>query len=109
MNKNPNAIRVLAGDGLSAFGAWIDFLAILTLAAWQFQVSPLQMAAVSAAGLLPGILAGPALGRWCDRGDVSQTRQIPQALFAYAAPPAVLPLGWLAVLRRASWARLKLV
>ncbi len=79
MTQNRNALRVLAGDGFSAFGAWIDFLAILTLAAWQFQVSPLQMAAVSAAGLLPGILAGPALGRWCDRGD---TRQILQGSIA---------------------------
>ena len=79
MTPNRNAFRVLAGDGFSAFGAWIDFLAILTLAAWQFQVSPLQMAAVSAAGLLPGILAGPALGRWCDKGD---TRQILQGSIA---------------------------
>ena len=75
MTRNPNAARVLAGDGFSAFGAWIDFLAILTLAAWQFQVSPLQMAAVSAAGLLPGILAGPALGRWCDKGNARQILQ----------------------------------
>lgn len=82
MKNNPNALRVLAGDGFSAFGAWIDFLAILTLAAWQFQVSPLQMAAVSAAGLLPGILAGPALGRWCDKGDVGHTRQILQGSIA---------------------------
>ena len=37
------------------------------------------MAAVSAAGLLPGILAGPALGRWCDQGD---TRQILQGSIA---------------------------
>ena len=42
-----------AGDGCKAFCAWIEFLAILTLAAWHFQGSPLQVAAVSAAGLLP--------------------------------------------------------
>ena len=82
MNKNHNALRVLAGDGFSAFGAWIDFLAILTLAAWQFQVSPLQMAAVSAAGLLPGIVAGPALGRWCDKGSLGDTRRILQGSIA---------------------------
>ena len=82
MTHNRNAVCVLAGDGFSAFGAWIDFLAILTLAAWQFQVSPLQMAAVSAAGLLPGILAGPALGRWCDQGDLGHTRQILQGSIA---------------------------
>ena len=69
MKTNRNGILLLAGDGLSAFGSWIDFLAILTLAAYQFHVSPYQMAAVSAAGLLPGILAAPAIGRWCDRAD----------------------------------------
>ena len=79
MTKPRVALLVWVGDGFSAFGAWIDFLAILTLAAWQFQVSPLQMAAVSAAGLLPGILAGPALGRWCDQGD---TRRILQGSIA---------------------------
>ena len=67
-----NAHLLLAGDGLSAFGAWIDFLAILTLAAYQFHVTPYQMAAVSAAGLLPGILASAAIGRWCDRGNPKQ-------------------------------------
>jgi MFS family permease len=69
MKPNRNAILLLAGDGLSAFGSWVDFLAILTLAAYQFHVSPYDMAAVSAAGLLPGILAAPAIGRWCDRAN----------------------------------------
>lgn len=69
MKTNRNAILLLAGDGLSAFGNWVDFLAILTLAAYQFHVSPYQMAAVSAAGLLPGILVAPAIGRWCDRAN----------------------------------------
>ena len=78
MTPDRDAFRVLAGDGFSAFGAWIDFFVILTLAAWQFQVSPLQMAAVSAGGLLPGSLAGPALGRVCDKGDKGDTRQILQ-------------------------------
>ncbi len=68
-DKNRNATLVLAGDGLSAFGGWIDFLAILTLATFQFQVSPYQMALVSALGLLPGIVLGPLIGRLCDRGE----------------------------------------
>lgn len=72
MPRPRNATLLLIGDGFSAFGGWIDFLAILTLAAWQFQVSPLQMALVSAAGLLPGMLAGPAVGRWCDRGPTQR-------------------------------------
>ncbi len=69
MTKSRNATLVLAGDGLSAFGGWIDFLAILTLAAYQFHVSPYQMAIISALGLLPGIVLGPLIGRVCDRGN----------------------------------------
>ncbi len=69
MTKTRNATLVLAGDGLSAFGGWIDFLAILTLAAYQFHVSPYQMAIISALGLLPGIVLGPLIGRLCDRGN----------------------------------------
>jgi MFS family permease len=72
MTKNRNRLLLLAGDGFSAFGTWIDFLAILTLAAYQFHVTPYQMAVVSAAGLLPGILAGPFIGRLCDRGNPKQ-------------------------------------
>jgi Major Facilitator Superfamily len=67
-----NRLLLLGGDGLSAFGTWIDFLAILTLAAYQFQVSPYQMAVVSAAGVLPGVLAGAWVGRLCDRGDAQR-------------------------------------
>jgi predicted MFS family arabinose efflux permease len=67
-----NARLLLLGDGLSAFGGWIDFLAILTLAAYQFHVTPYEMAAVSAAGLLPGMLAAPLIGRLCDRGDAKR-------------------------------------
>ncbi len=69
MTRNRNEFLLLAGDGLSAFGTWIDFLAILTLAAYQFHVSSLQMATVSAVGVLPGMLLSPWIGRLCDRGD----------------------------------------
>lgn len=69
MTRNRNELLLLAGDGLSAFGTWIDFLAILTLAAYQFHVSSYQMATVSAAGVLPGMLLSPFIGRLCDRGN----------------------------------------
>ena len=61
--RRRSALLLLAGDGLSAFGMGIDFLAILSLAAYPFQVSAWQMAVVSAAGLLPGMVAGPSIGR----------------------------------------------
>ena len=66
MTPTRNERLLLAGDGLSAFGSWIDFLAILTLAAYQFHVTSYEMAVVSAAGLLPGMLLSPWIGRLCD-------------------------------------------
>ncbi len=72
MTRSRNEYLLLAGDGFSAFGSWIDFLAILTLAAYQFHVSAYEMAIVSAAGLLPGMLLSSAIGRWCDRGNPKQ-------------------------------------
>ncbi len=76
--QNPqHALRrehlLLAADGVAMFGTWIDFLAILTLAAYRFAVSPYQMALFSAAGILPGIVLAPWVGRWCDRSDVQRT------------------------------------
>ncbi len=65
--KQDSALFLLVGDGLSALGTWIDFLAILTLAAYQFHVTAYQMALVSAVGLLPGILAASTIGKLCDR------------------------------------------
>ena len=68
--KNKTIARLLlVADGISAFGTWVDMLAILTLSAYKFHVSPYQMALVAAAGLIPGILAAPYVGRWCDQGN----------------------------------------
>lgn len=88
---NRPARLLLAGDGLSVFGGWIDFLAILTLAAWQFQVTPYEMALVGAAGLLPGMLAAPSIGRLCDRGDPK--RLLLLSLVGRAGATAALLLG----------------
>lgn len=71
---------LLVGDGLSAFGTWIDFLAILTVSTWQYHVTPYQMALVSGAGLLPGILVAARIGRWCDRGDAKRLLLVSIAL-----------------------------
>lgn len=71
---------LLAGDGFSAFGSWIDYLAILTLSAYHYRASPFNMAIVSAAGLLPGILASRHVGRLCDRGNPKNLLQLSIAL-----------------------------
>lgn len=58
--------QILVGDSLSTFGAWLDMIAILTIAAYTFSVSPYQMALISAAGLLPGILLSKYIGKLFD-------------------------------------------
>lgn len=63
---NKNYRNLLIGDGLSAFGSWIDFLAILTMAAYFYKVNAFEMAAVSAAALLPGILLAKRIGQATD-------------------------------------------
>jgi MFS family permease len=63
---NKNYRYLLVGDGFSAFGSWIDFLAILTMAAYFYKVNAFEMAAVSAAALLPGILLARRIGRLTD-------------------------------------------
>jgi predicted MFS family arabinose efflux permease len=74
--KIPNYRLLLAGDGLAAFGSWIDFLAILTLAAYQFKVNAFEMGVVSAASLLPGILLAKQVGRLCDRENSRNVLQL---------------------------------
>jgi len=78
--NHKKSLLLWLGDGFSAFGSWIDFLAILTLASYAYQVSPYGMAAVSAAGLLPGMLAAGAVGRACDRGDPKRLLLVSLAL-----------------------------
>lgn len=59
---------LLAGSALAGFGAWIDFLAILTLAAYEHQANAFLMAFISALFLVPGLLLSTHAGRWIDRG-----------------------------------------
>jgi MFS family permease len=83
MNEpNFNRIKtlILLGDGLSAFGSWIDYLAILTLAAYVFHVNPYDMAMVAAAGLLPGILVSGSIGKLCDRRNPKTVLMLSLAL-----------------------------
>ncbi|MEN3110967.1 MFS transporter [Uliginosibacterium paludis] len=58
---------LMLGTALAGFGGWIDFLAILTLAAYVYQASASLMALISAIFVLPSMLLGPRIGRWLDR------------------------------------------
>jgi len=64
---NRASLGLILGSALAGFSFWIDFLAILTLAAYEYKASPFVMASISAILLIPSMLAGPAIGRWLDR------------------------------------------
>lgn len=63
-----STVGLMAGSILAGFGGWIDFLAILTLAAYEYRADAFLMALISAAFLVPGIVLAPRVGRWIDRG-----------------------------------------
>ncbi len=90
--------RLLLADGLAMFGNWIDFLAILMLAAYQPQVSASFMALLSATLVLPGMLVSPWLGRFCDRGWAGP------GLLASLLGRTVLTLALIALIAQPSWA-----
>lgn len=63
---NKRSASLLAGSSLQAIGAWIDFLAILTLAAYEYKASPYLMAGISALLLGPAVLLSSRAGRLVD-------------------------------------------
>lgn len=64
---NRATLGLIAGSTLAGFGAWIDFLAILTLAAYEYKANAFLMALISALFLVPGMSLAPRVGRWIDR------------------------------------------
>jgi MFS family permease len=89
---------LLLADGLALFGNWIDFLALLTLAAYQQQVSASFMALLSASLVLPGMLASRWLGRCCDRGWAGP------GWLASLLGRSALTMGLIALIAQPSWA-----
>jgi MFS family permease len=64
---NRATLGLVAGSTLAGAGAWIDFLAILTLAAYEHGANAFLMAFISALFLLPSMVLAPRVGRWIDR------------------------------------------
>lgn len=67
---------LLISDGLSTFGSWVDFLAILSLSAYFYNASPYQMFFVAAANTIPGMIISPQLGKMCDNGEPNKILRI---------------------------------
>lgn len=83
---------LLVGDGLSAFATWVDFLAILSLAAFTYHVTSYEMGVVSAAALLPGILLGRRIGQLCD-GRHTKTLLLASIIGRVVCTAGILLLG----------------
>jgi MFS family permease len=62
------AFRYLfAGQLISDIGDWLDFLALVALIAYHWDLGPGALAAVVVAAALPSVLVGPVAGVWVDR------------------------------------------
>ncbi|KVE30554.1 hypothetical protein WS67_02835, partial [Burkholderia singularis] len=66
---NKTSLGLVLGTAFAGFSFWVDFLAILTLSAYEYKASPFAMAVVSAMLVVPGMLAGRVVGRWLDRAN----------------------------------------
>lgn len=61
--------KMVVGNGFIAFGNWIDFIAILTMAVHILKVNEYEMALISAAMLLPGIVLANKIGQLVSTKD----------------------------------------
>ncbi len=80
---------LFAGHVLSSFGDWIDFVALVSLVAYQWDAGAGGLAAVSAAAAVPWMVLAPFSGVWADRLPQKQV------LIACDLARAALVLGFL--------------
>jgi MFS family permease len=55
------------GQVISDLGDWLDYLAIITLIVYQWQLGAIALAVYTIATFLPMVLVGPFAGVWVDR------------------------------------------
>lgn len=65
--QNANFLNVWAGQTLSLLGAQVTTLALQLTAALALGASASEVGVLSAANLLPALIAGPIAGLWADR------------------------------------------
>ena len=80
---------LFAGHVLSSFGDWIDFVALVSLVAYQWDAGAGGLAAVSAAAAVPWMVLAPFSGVWADRLPQKQV------MIACDLARAALVLGYL--------------
>ncbi|GGU96930.1 hypothetical protein GCM10010495_03990 [Kitasatospora herbaricolor] len=65
--NHPQYRLLFGGQLLSSFGDWIDFVALISLVAYQWEAGAGGLAVVSAAAAVPWMLVAPFAGVWADR------------------------------------------
>src|SRR5438876_3581269 len=65
--RDPDFLKLWAGQTVSEFGTLIGRLALMLVAALTLSATPLEMSFLRIAGLAPAILVGLFAGVWVDR------------------------------------------
>ncbi len=65
--RNRDFLKLWAGETISVFGSLIGRTALMFTAVLALDATPLQMAVLAAADIVPGLLVGLAAGVWVDR------------------------------------------
>jgi MFS family permease len=58
---------LFAGQLVSDLGDWLDFLAMVALIVYRWELGPSALAALAVAAALPGVVVAPWAGVWVDR------------------------------------------
>jgi MFS family permease len=58
---------LFAGQVVSDLGDWLDFLALVALIVYRWELGPSALAALAVAAVLPSIIIAPFAGVWVDR------------------------------------------
>lgn len=67
--KNHTFMKLFSAYGISSFGGWFDYIAILAIVTFEWKSSPLLIALLPISYALPGILLGQVAGVLADRWD----------------------------------------
>jgi MFS family permease len=65
--RHPSFRLLFAGQLVSDLGDWLDFLALVVLIVYQWNLGAVALAALSVAMFLPRALVAPVAGVWADR------------------------------------------
>ena len=95
--RNPNFLRLWAGESVSLIGSRITDLALPLTATLVLHASSIQMGLLGAAGGLPWLLFGLVAGAWADRlprRRIMLATDLGRAVFL-GSIPIVASRGWL--------------